>query len=151
MAKKYQGKFKPKNPQKYRGNPTNIVYRSGWELKFMAFLDSHDSVIEWASEELAIPYWCGVRRSRHRYFPDFWVRKRNKDGLIETMLVEIKPEKQTKPPNRNMKNKPRLVFEEAVYRVNKSKWAAAKEYCENRGWKFMILTEKELGITYGKN
>jgi len=145
MAKKYQGKFKPKNPGKYRGNPTQITYRSSWELKFMVFLDTHDSIVEWASEELAIPYWCSIRRSRHRYFVDFWVRKRNKDGLIETMLIEIKPEKQTKPPKKTMKRE-RLIYETATYRVNTSKWAAAKAFCEERGWKFMILTEKELGI-----
>jgi len=34
MSKKYtQGFFKPKYPEKYKGDPTNIVYRSGYELK----------------------------------------------------------------------------------------------------------------------
>ena len=53
----YKGKFHPKNPGKYRGNTSNIIYRSMWELRFMRYLDSHPHVIEWASEEIIIPYY----------------------------------------------------------------------------------------------
>ena len=28
-----KGRYKPINPSKYKGNPTNIIYRSSWELK----------------------------------------------------------------------------------------------------------------------
>ena len=31
----YKGKFKPKNYQKYKGNPTNITYRSLLERRFI--------------------------------------------------------------------------------------------------------------------
>jgi hypothetical protein len=30
--------------------------------------------------------------------------------------------------------------------INQSKWKNAAEFCEDRGWKFQILTETELGI-----
>jgi putative hemolysin len=28
--------------------------------------------------------------------------------------------------------------------VNRAKWAAARKYCEERGYEFRVLTEKEL-------
>ena len=52
----YKGYFKPINSFKYLGNPTNIIYRSLWEMKLMAYLDKHPDVIGWASEEVCIPY-----------------------------------------------------------------------------------------------
>lgn len=32
--------------------------------------------------------------------------------------------------------------------VNEAKWKAAEEYCKDRGWKFIIMTEHELGIKH---
>jgi len=40
MRSRYKGKFKVKNPQKYKGNPSNIIYRSLMELRFMKWCDS---------------------------------------------------------------------------------------------------------------
>jgi hypothetical protein len=77
MAKSYQGYFKPKNPQKYKGDPTNIVYRSSWELKLMTYLDLHKDIVTWGSEELIIPYRSPIDNKIHRYFPDFIVTKIN--------------------------------------------------------------------------
>ena len=91
----YKGRFRPKNIQKYKGDPSNIVYRSLWELRFMRYLDSHPSILEWASEEIVIPYYSPVDKKMHRYFPDFWVRSVSSDNQINTMLIEIKPDKQT--------------------------------------------------------
>ena len=62
----YKGFFKPKNPQKYRGDPTNIIYRSGWELKLMLYLDEHKDVVNWGSEELIIPYRSPIDGKVHR-------------------------------------------------------------------------------------
>ena len=94
----YKGKFQPRNPQKYRGDPTNIIYRSSWELKFMRYLDSKDNVLDWASEEVVIPYRSPIDGKIHRYFPDFIVRFKNKDEQIETFLIEVKPASQTREP-----------------------------------------------------
>ena len=47
MANK--GKFKPKNPKKYNGNPSKIVYRSTWEAIFMNYFDQNDNIIWCAS------------------------------------------------------------------------------------------------------
>ena len=52
----YQGLFKPKNPQKYVGDPNKIVYRSSWECKVMSWLDKTPEILTWASEELIVPY-----------------------------------------------------------------------------------------------
>ena len=79
----YQGKFKPKNPSKYKGDPTNIVYRSSWELKLMMYLDTHPNVLKWGSEEIVIPYESPVDGRMHRYFPDFFVEQINTEGKKE--------------------------------------------------------------------
>jgi len=144
----YKGFFKPKNPQKYRGNPTNIIYRSGWELKLMLYLDGHKDVISWGSEEVIIPYRSPLDGKIHRYFPDFLVTKMNKDGLKETALIEVKPKNQTQPPKKQQKITRRYLTEVKTWGVNEAKWKAAVEYCKNKGWSFHIFTEIELGIKY---
>ena len=96
----YSGKFTPKNPQKYVGDHTNIIYRSSWECKVMSWLDRNADVISWASEELIIPYVSPVDSRTHRYFPDFIVKVKSKDGKTKTMIIEVKPKKQTKEPEK---------------------------------------------------
>ena len=135
----YSGKFKPKNYKKYRGDPTKIYYRSLWERRFMMYCDNNTAIIEWGSEEIVIPYLYEVDKKYHRYFMDFKVTW--KSG--ETWLIEVKPEKQTKPPTGNKRTK-RFITEAYTYVKNMNKWEAANEYCKDRKWKFMIWTEKEL-------
>ena len=52
----YSGRYIAKKPKKYRGDPHKIIYRSLWERKFMVYCDTTESVIEWGSEEVIIPY-----------------------------------------------------------------------------------------------
>lgn len=144
----YKGKFRPLNPQKYLGDPTNIVYRSRWELKFMMWLDSHSSVVQWGSEELIIPYRSPIDNRIHRYFPDFIVKKKNTQGNLDTVVIEIKPKAQTSPPKVINKPNKRYINEVMTWGINEAKWKAAGDYCKDRGWKFQILTEKELGINF---
>ena len=151
----YLGLYKPKNPQKYRGDVERIVYRSSYEFKFMKYLDDHPAILEWASEPFGIPYYCQVRKNNHRYFPDFWIKKQTTDGTIQIDLIEIKPAYETKPPvvregKDSVKTRKRLLREAATYIINQSKWEAAKAYCKQRGWNFVILTEYDLGIANGK-
>ena len=96
----YSGLFKPKNPQKYIGDHKNIIYRSTWECKVMNWLDQKDDVISWASEEMAIPYISPVDGRWHRYFPDFLVKVKTRTGKLKTLMVEVKPKKQTKEPEK---------------------------------------------------
>ncbi len=144
----YSGTFKPKNPQKYMGNPTNIIYRSTWEARYMTWLDTTPSVVEWSSEEIIVNYLSPIDGRIHRYFPDFVVKIKNKDGSIQTYMIEIKPDKQTREPEKQKRITKRYVQEVATWGINQSKWKAAKEFCEDRKWKFMVLTEKHL---FGKN
>jgi hypothetical protein len=146
--KTYKGFFKPKNPKKYNGDPTNIVYRSSWELKLMMYLDEHKEIVGWSSEEIIIPYRSPIDGKIHRYFPDFKVTKINKDGIKETALIEVKPSTQTKPPEKQSKITKRYLTEVKTWGVNEAKWKAALDYCLDRGWSFHIFTEKELGIKW---
>lgn len=144
----YQGKFRPNHPAKYLGDPANVIYRSLWELKFMRYLDSHPNVIKWGSEELIIPYRSPIDNRIHRYFPDFIIHQKSENGLVECTVVEIKPKDQTKPPEPQQKRTKRYINEVYRWGINSSKWKAAEQYCKERGWKFIILTEKELDIRY---
>jgi hypothetical protein len=141
----YKGTFLPKNPSKYNGNSKNIIYRSNWELRVMKYFDDHPNVIWWASEELQIPYVSPVDNKTHRYFPDFIVKMRLKDGKLITYILEVKPLAQTKMPVQKRKTK-RFIQEAATYAVNQEKWRAADLFCREHGWKFKIITEKELGL-----
>ena len=145
MRKRYKGKFKIKNPQKYKGNPTNIIYRSLMELRFMKWCDTSEKILTWNSEEVIIPYISPIDNKKHRYFPDF---------LIQTekgwTLIEVKPQVQTKPPkkliveNLTLKKKRRYVNAVQTWLVNEAKWKAAEQVCKKKGWKFQIMTEKQL-------
>jgi hypothetical protein len=141
----YKGWFRPKNANKYAGDPGNIVYRSLWELRVMKYLDENENVITWASEELSIPYVSPIDNKVHRYFPDFIVKALNKEKKEITMILEVKPEKQTRPPTQKRKTK-QYLQEVVTYAINEAKWNAAELFCKEHGWKFKIITEKELGL-----
>jgi len=141
----YKGTFSPKNPSKYNGNSKNIIYRSNWELRVMKYFDDHPNVIWWASEELTIPYVSPIDNKTHRYFPDFIVKMRLKDGKVTTYILEVKPLAQTKMPVQKRKTK-RFIQEAATYAVNQEKWRAADLFCREHGWQFKVITEKELGL-----
>ena len=137
----YSGYYKPIHPQKYRGNPTNIVYRSLWERKFMVFCDNNPSILQWGSEEIIIPYISPVDGKRHRYFPDFYVKIEGR-----RYLVEVKPLKQTKEPKTQKRMTKRYINEVVTWSVNQAKWKAASEFCKDQNWEFMLITEKELKV-----
>lgn len=139
----HKGRFNPRNPMKYRGNTANIIYRSSYELKFMNWCDLNADVVEWGSEEIAIPYRSPLDNRIHRYFPDFYIKVKNKKYLIE-----VKPERFTKEPKIPQRKTKRFINEVKQWGVNLAKWEAANEVCLDNGWEFKIITEKELGISY---
>ena len=147
-TKTYKGRFRVVNAGKYRGDITNIVYRSLWELKFMKWCDSNVSVLEWGSETVIVPYISPIDNKVHRYFVDFYIKIKNKNNTIEKYLIEIKPEKYTKPPDIPSKKTKQFIDEVFQYGVNDAKWKAAFEFCKDRNMKFIILTEKDLGIKH---
>ncbi len=142
----YKGKYRPTHPSKYRGNPTNIIYRSLWELKFMKYCDSNKNILEWGSEEVIVPYRSPIDNRYHRYFPDFYIKVRESTGTIKRMIIEIKPQKQCIEPKVQKKKTRSYVYQVCEYAKNQAKWEAAKEFCEDRQWEFKVLTENELGI-----
>jgi len=143
MYKTYKGKYIPKNPEKYIGDITDIVYRSSWERRLMKFLDYNQNVISWSSEEAIIRYISPIDNKMHRYFIDAYAKIKTKNG-VKTYLIEVKPKHQTIPP----KTPKRITkqYKEALktYSVNLAKWDAAKKVCEEKDWQFMILTEDHL-------
>jgi len=145
-SKYLQGVYTPKNPAKYEGNPTNIIYRSSWELRFFNWCDTSPGVVKWSSEETVVPYICPTDGRAHRYFVDAKVQIKGKDGKIRTYLIEVKPEKETRPPKERKRKTKGYWGEIATWGRNQAKWEAANEYAKRRGWEFKLLTEKELGI-----
>jgi hypothetical protein len=141
----YSGKFIPRNPAKYKGNLSNITYRSSYELKFMNWCDLNKSVLEWGSEEIVVPYRSPLDNRIHRYFVDFFVKVQSKDK-VRMCLIEVKPHRFTQEPKIPARKTKRFISEVKQWGVNIAKWEAAKEFCLDRNWEFMIITEKELGI-----
>lgn len=142
----YKGRYRVLNASKYRGDINEIIYRSSWELKFMKWCDTNPSVLEWGSETMVIPYKSPVDNKVHRYFVDFYIKVKDRNGKVTKYLVEIKPERFTKPPEIPKRQTKRFIDEVFLYGQNQAKWKAADEYCITRGMKFMVLTEKDLGI-----
>ena len=142
----YKGKYYPSYPRKYKGDPTNIIYRSLWERKFMVYCDKNEKVLEWGSEEIALPYISPHDSRVHRYFPDFYIKVQENTGKIKRYLIEVKPKKQTKPPAKPKRQTKGYIREAFEYARNQAKWKAAREYCADRMWEFKVITEKELDI-----
>jgi len=136
----YSGKYKVKNPKKYKGDYTNVVYRSQWEKYCFKWCDLNSSVRSWSSEEVVIPYYYEVDKKYHRYFMDLKITF--DDG--KTFLIEIKPEKETKPPEFKGRKTKRYLQEGMTYIKNMNKWSAAQTFAADRGWGFQIWTENHL-------
>ena len=142
----YKGKYKPSYPQKYHGDPTNIIYRSLWERKFMIYCDLNEKVLEWSSEEKCVIYRSPIDGKPHRYFPDFLIKVKEENGLIKKYMIEIKPKRQTVPPPKPKRQTKGYISEAYEYAKNQAKWSAAREWCADRGYEFKIITEDHLGI-----
>jgi hypothetical protein len=144
-----QSKYTPMNPSKYEGDPTGIICRSSWERMVAKWCDTNPGVISWSSEEIIVPYVDPIDKRWHRYFVDFKIKVKTKEG-IQTYLIEVKPHKQTEKPvepkRKTPKSHARYLAEVRTYIKNKAKWAAAEEYAKHRSSKFMVLTEYDLGL-----
>ena len=146
MTKYLQGKYIVRNKKKYMGDHNNVVYRSSWELKFLAWCDNNPNVVEFSSEEIVIPYKSPVDGKYHRYFVDCFVKVKDKSGNVKSYLIEIKPKKQTKEPVIQRRVTKRYITEVTTWGVNQAKWKAATEYCLDRNWEFKLITEDHLGL-----
>ena len=135
----YNGKYYPRYPKKYKGDPTNIVFRSLWEKKLMNYCDLTESISEWQSEEFWIPYRSPIDNRVHRYFPDFFLKYKDSSGKKRSVIIEVKPKKETKMPPQNPKKRTKAwAYSVRTYAVNQAKWNI----------EFKIMTEHELGIKW---
>ena len=146
MGESHKSRYKPSHPKKYKGDVNNIICRSSWERKFCRWCDLTENILEWGSEEFFIPYLSPVDNRVHRYFPDFIVKLKESSGRIKTLIIEVKPKKQTIPPKTPKRRTKSYLYECKTYAVNLAKWQAAKEFCDDRKIEFKIITEDELGI-----
>ena len=146
MAESIKSRYKPVNPQKYQGNPNNIICRSSWERKFCQWADHNKNIIQWASEEINIPYISPKDNRVHKYYPDFLIKVKESSNRIKTYVVEVKPKKQTLPPKKRKRITKSYIYECQTYAVNQAKWRAASEFCKDNRIEFKIITEDELGI-----
>ena len=162
MAEYYQiSNFKKhlKYPNKYKGaGPCTL--RSSWEIKFAILLDKREDVLEWNCEEVIIPYLFESKPNtytKHRYFVDFWMKVKDKDGRIKEYLIEVKPFKEYQmATNLEGIQRPKRITKYFIQKVqaamkNKAKWDAAKKYCKEqrllgRNIEFLVLTEKDLPV-----
>lgn len=137
MSKFAQGIFEVKNPQKYvgKGKPR---YRSGWEWTFMQFCDNNDSILQWASESVAIPYRNPITGKMTQYIPDFLVQYRTKNNTVVTELIEIKPKKQSVIESKASQR------DKAIVAVNYAKWDAAQKWARRNGLVFRVITEDDI-------
>jgi hypothetical protein len=141
----YKGKYKIKNPDKYLGNPSKVVFRSLWERNAFRWCETNPKVKLWNSEEVVVPYKYQVDNKLHRYYVDLLIQMDNK----ETYLIEIKPKAQTQPPKKRSRKTKRYINEQLDYIKNQDKWEAADQFARHKGWKFQVWTEetlKNLGI-----
>jgi len=140
----YSGIYKIKNKRKYKGDPNKVVYRSLWERACFEWCDTNSAVKKWSSEEIVVPYIYDVDKRYHRYFVDLYIQFEDK-----TLLIEVKPKKETKPPEYKGRKTKKYLMEGMTFVKNQNKWKAAEEYAKDRGWQFLVWTEddlKKLGI-----
>lgn len=144
-----QGKFTPRNPDKYNGT-LPIIYRSSWEKRVFYFLDNHPSIVRWGSESVIIQYKYQIDNKMHRYYMDVDFIINDKEGNQKRYIVEIKPYDQTIPPKEPKKKTPKAMqrYNQAVlaYQKNQDKWTAAEVWAKNNGYIFQIWTERTLGL-----
>ena len=146
MGESIKSRYKPSHPEKYQGNPNNIICRSSWERKMCRWCDLNENIISWASEEFSIPYMSPVDNRVHRYYPDYLIKVKESTGKVKTYVIEVKPKKQTAPPKKPKRQTKSYLYECQMYAVNQAKWKAATEFCKDNRIEFKIITEYELGF-----
>lgn len=135
-----KGTYQIKNPEKYLGKKLPYC-RSSWEFTFCAYCDNNPSIKRWGSECFAIAYYDTTTHKERRYFIDFYLE--NIKG--EKYVVEVKPKRETvKPRKGKNKSKKTMLYEAETWERNQCKWKSAIRFCEERGFIFKLITEKEL-------
>lgn len=139
-----QGWYTPKHPEKYIGDPTQIRYMSSWEHDMHKFLDNNINILQWSSETISIPYIKPTDKKVHYYYPDYWVKYKDRKGNIKEKIIELKPYNQT-VPTKKRKPKERLI-EQTMYAINQAKWRACRKVCDKYDIEFQLFTERDVFV-----
>ena len=82
---------------------------------------------------------------RKLIFQTHWFELKKESGEIKKYLVEVKPYAQTQKPVRKSTRRQSVMKyrrELFTYMKNLSKWQSAINFCINKDWKFIFLTER---------
>ena len=144
-----QGYYSLINPLKYLGDPNKIIFRSSYEKKFAVYCDTNERILSWSSEPVQIPYFHPIDQVVRPYNVDFYIKLKEAEDKFSQYIIEVKPARQLIKPNAptgRINEKKMNSYNNALksYLINMTKFAAAKTYAENRGWKFLIVTEQFL-------
>lgn len=139
-----QGRYHPRNPEKYVGDINKIRFMSSWEREAHQFFDNNPNILRWSSEEIGIPYLNAIDNKYHTYYPDYWIEYRNRKGEIVQEIIEVKPAAQVKRPSAKGKSRKVQLYEQLTYVKNMSKWKYAQAFCDAHRIRFRIITEKQL-------
>lgn len=145
-----QGYYEVINPEKYIGNPNEVIYRSSWEYKFCIYCDTTPSVTKWSSEPTFSPfpikYYNPISNTVRNYYVDFYLRVLDEDGTERDYIAEVKPKNQTKIPdpitgNKTLKKLKSYNYLLESFLVNDAKSTAAQQFAALHGWEYMVVTE----------
>lgn len=103
----------------------------------MRMADNHPNVLAWASESHRIPYINPLTGKSSTYVPDFFIVYVDKDGKRHAEMVEVKPSSQIIG---NAKGQ----YDKAMAIINEAKWEYARQWCNQQGIEFRIITENEI-------
>ena len=137
MTKFAQGLYKVMNPRKYVGKKPPR-YRSSWEWHFMKFCDDNDHILQWASEEITIPYRHPLTGKMTVYIPDFLITYQGANGKTVAELIEIKPRKQSIIEGKQSSK------DRAIVAINYAKWDMATKWARSNGMSFRVITEDDI-------
>lgn len=140
-----QGYYRPENADKYIGDTTKIIYRSSWEFKFCKYCDYTAEVVKWSSEPIGIPYLHPLDNRLHTYYVDYYMRLQ-KGEVYEDFFAEVKPKASLQKPvleGLKITTKKMQQHNNAIktWLINRAKFTAAKQYAEQQGSKFILVTE----------
>lgn len=138
-----QGYYSPKNPHKYIGDITKIVFRSSWEFKFLRFCDDEPNILRYSSEPIAIPYYNPIDHKVHRYYVDFFIEQKLDGTRVQRWLVEVKPlrhfQMPKKPKKESLKSLENYMGAVKRYIVNIEKFKAAKNFAKKQSIMFGVV------------
>lgn len=158
----HQGIYIPKNKSKVikLNAQGGVYYRSSWEKKIMHWLDNKSEIEKWGSECLQIPYQMthfdngDTRVKSHIYHVDFYYEMRI-NGVLRQIVAEVKPMKEFKMvqslnegklvvPEGSTKKLKNFEYDLKMAYKNKQKWETMIEWCNKKGYDFIIITEEHL-------